>query len=112
MSLLRLLTAGKSLIGVPSTPSRYKLSDPRSMPKFRSTVNPFKSKTAKVEAAEAGPSQSPAPAPAPAPPIEKMEPAQEPRANDRPAEIAEIVRTPIDAAEPMETTVAGEPPGK
>src|SRR5438105_3107576 len=49
MSLLRLLTAGKSLTGLKQLPGRYKISDPRSMPKFRSTVNPFKSKTAKTE---------------------------------------------------------------
>ena len=52
MSLLRLLTAGKSLIGVKSTVARYTFSDPRSMPKFRSTVNPFKTKTEKIGAAE------------------------------------------------------------
>src|SRR2546430_815807 len=52
MSLLRLLTAGKSLIGVKSTVARYTFSDPRSMPKFRSTVNPFKAKTEKIGAAE------------------------------------------------------------
>ena len=49
MSLMRLLTAGKSLTGLKQLPGRYKISDPRSMPKFRSTVNPFKSKTAKTE---------------------------------------------------------------
>src|SRR6184192_2345132 len=52
MSLLRLLTAGKSLIGVKSTVARYTFSDPRSMPKFRSTVNPFKTKTEKIGAAD------------------------------------------------------------
>src|SRR5437660_8597384 len=50
MSLLRLLTAGKSLIGVPPLKGRYRMSNPGSMPKFRSTVNPFKAKAEKTEA--------------------------------------------------------------
>ena len=44
MSLLRLLTAGKCLIGGQRTIGRYKFSDPRSMPKFGAGTNPFKPK--------------------------------------------------------------------
>ena len=107
MSLLRLLTAGKSLIGVPSTTGRYKLSDPRSMPKFRSTVNPFKSKTANADAAAGANPATPV-----VMPIEKAEPPQESHASERPAEVAEIVRTTVDAAEQVEPPMAREEPSK
>jgi hypothetical protein len=36
MSLVRLLTAGKSLVGIQDLKSRYRLSDPRALPKFGS----------------------------------------------------------------------------
>src|SRR5690349_6112221 len=36
MSLVRLLTAGKSLIGIQDSKSRYRSVDPRAMPKFGS----------------------------------------------------------------------------
>src|ERR1041385_5690035 len=97
MSLLRLLTAGKSLIGVPSTTGRYKLSDPRSMPKFRSTVNPFKSKTANADAAAGANPATPV-----VMPNKKASPPKESRASERRAEVAKIVRTPVDAAEQVE----------
>jgi hypothetical protein len=48
MSLLRLLTAGKSLVGMQPVAGRYKLSDPRAMPKFGAGKNPFKSKPEKI----------------------------------------------------------------
>jgi hypothetical protein len=47
MSLLRLLTAGKSLIGVQQATGRYRLPDPRSMPKFGD--GKIKTRPAKVE---------------------------------------------------------------
>jgi hypothetical protein len=34
MSLMRLLTAGRSLVGMPHGAVRYRMSDPRAMPKF------------------------------------------------------------------------------
>jgi len=43
MSLLRLLTAGRSSVGAKPM-GRYKFSDPGSMPKFGSGPNPFKTK--------------------------------------------------------------------
>ena len=49
MKLLRLLTAGKSLIGVQQVAGRYRMTDPRAMPKFGEGKNPFKGKTEKVE---------------------------------------------------------------
>lgn len=42
MSLLRLLTAGKSLVGLGQPESRYELSRHPSLPKFGSKRNPFK----------------------------------------------------------------------
>src|ERR1051326_8683882 len=36
MSLVRLLTAGKSLVGIQDSKSRYRSVDPRAMPKFGS----------------------------------------------------------------------------
>lgn len=42
MSLLRLLTAGKSLIGLKNPARRYILSRPGALPKFNSKKNPFR----------------------------------------------------------------------
>jgi hypothetical protein len=47
MSLLRLLTAGRSWVGAKPM-GRYKFSDPGSMPKFGSGPNPFKTKEKEV----------------------------------------------------------------
>ena len=44
MSLLRLLSAGKSLVGSNDANTRYEMGDPRAMPKFISAKNPFRSK--------------------------------------------------------------------
>jgi hypothetical protein len=49
MSLVRLLTAGKSLVGgVHDSAARYRMSDPRAMPRFGSARNPFQSKESKA----------------------------------------------------------------
>lgn len=54
MSLLRLLTAGKSLVGMRDAESRYRVTSQRLLPHFGSTRNPFsnraKAETAKIEA--------------------------------------------------------------
>lgn len=42
MSLLRLLTAGKSLVGLKKSESRYHLPGEKSLPKFGSKKNPFR----------------------------------------------------------------------
>jgi len=52
MRLVRLLTAGKSLVGLENSQSRYQMSDPRAMPKFGSERNPFRA-SAKPSAARA-----------------------------------------------------------
>ncbi len=44
MSLLRLLTTGKSLVGVNETESRYRLTRQRLLPQFGPTRNPFENK--------------------------------------------------------------------
>jgi hypothetical protein len=49
MSLLRLLTAGKSLIGVQQETGRYRMTNPKAMPKFGDGTNPFQAKAAKAE---------------------------------------------------------------
>ena len=41
MSLLRLLTAGESLVGLKQPTSRYRLSEPGALPKFGSERNPL-----------------------------------------------------------------------
>ena len=45
MSLMRLLTAGKSWAGGKDDIVRYRMTDPRAMPKFGSARNPFRSTT-------------------------------------------------------------------
>jgi hypothetical protein len=54
MSLLRLLTTGKSLVGLKDLESRYRLSTQRLLPQFGPTRNPFrgngKSEPARTEA--------------------------------------------------------------
>src|SRR5437899_11255110 len=45
MKLLRLLTAGRSMVGVKDSNGRYQMGDPRSMPKFESAKNPFRNKS-------------------------------------------------------------------
>ena len=51
MSLLRLLSAGKSLVGLKDSTARYRMGHPRSMPKFGSGKNPFQSKGTNSQAA-------------------------------------------------------------
>src|SRR2546421_12914587 len=48
MSLMRLLTAGKSWGGGKDPEVRYRMTDPRALPKFGSAKNPFRS-TAKAK---------------------------------------------------------------
>lgn len=42
MSLLRLLTAGKSLVGLRNSEHRYHLNSQRALPRFRAKQNPFR----------------------------------------------------------------------
>ena len=54
MSLLRLLTAGRSLVGLKKAETRYHLPGERSLPKFGSKKNPFR---ATVVPEKAGPGE-------------------------------------------------------
>src|SRR5262245_40632196 len=49
MSLMRLLSAGKSLVGVNESTSRYRMGKPGMMPKFGSGNNPFRSGVTQAE---------------------------------------------------------------
>src|SRR5258708_22903170 len=73
MSLVRLLTTGKSLVGMQDNLSRYRLTKHRLLPKFGSKKNPF------------------------APPI-KAEPTK-PAANEAPLAVAEPVPSAPTQAE-------------
>ena len=63
MSLVRLLTTGKSLVGMQDNISRYRLTKQRLLPKFGSDKNPF-APPPKTEPAKPAPVEAP-PAPAP-----------------------------------------------
>ena len=73
MSLLRLLSAGKSLVGLKDSTPQYRMGDPRAMPKFGSAANPFRQKREKDPAVSSEPKSSkalaapPSPAPTPMP---------------------------------------------
>ncbi len=58
MSLLRLLTTGKSLVDVRDTECRYRMSTQRLLPHFGSTRNPFRTETKPQMPTEAQPPQS------------------------------------------------------
>ncbi len=68
MGLLRLLTAGKSLVGLKDPEARYRMTDSRALPKFGSEKNPFnrprKSDPAENPPASIAPVQQEAPKPA------------------------------------------------
>src|SRR5260370_17800742 len=51
MRMVRLLAAGKSLVGAKDPGIRYRMTDPRALPKFGSARNPFRSKP-KLEPAQ------------------------------------------------------------
>ena len=57
MSLLRLLTAGRSLIGL-KEPARYREAGPRALPKFVGKQQPFGATSGSAVAAEPGASAS------------------------------------------------------
>ena len=66
MSLLRLLSTGKSLVGLEESNPRYRMGDPRSLPKFGST-NPFQTKKPSTQPEQpATPAATPVPASTPA----------------------------------------------
>lgn len=80
MSLLRLLSAGKSLVGLKPEAARYRMSDPRAMPRFGSDRNPFQARKT------LSPDAPPAPAPAVEAPGPVVTPKVEPAATAPEAE--------------------------
>src|ERR1041384_2499165 len=58
MRMVRLLTAGKSLVGSKDGTVRYQMSDPRAMPKFGSAKNLFR-EAAKGQGGEGGGGRAP-----------------------------------------------------
>src|SRR5258708_38325339 len=61
MSLLRLLTAGKSLVGLNKSEARYHLPGERALPEFGGKKNPFRATVMpeKVESNQAGGTAAP-----------------------------------------------------
>jgi hypothetical protein len=98
MSLLRLLSAGKSLVGLKPEAARYRMSDPRAMPRFGSGRNPFQARKTLSPDAPLAPVSSAATTPAveaPGPVVTpKVEPVAvaaaetEPQARPEPATVA------------------------
>src|SRR5713226_5980902 len=62
MSLLRLLTTGKSLVGLRNSDSRYQVTRQRWLPKFGSKKNPFRTRSSLVPAPVSGEAQQALPA--------------------------------------------------
>ncbi|HZQ46255.1 MAG TPA: hypothetical protein VFC07_04525, partial [Verrucomicrobiae bacterium] len=102
MSLLRLLAAGRSLIGMRETVSPYRMRTANLLPKFGSPKNPFmcapKTEPANPEPAAATPATPAVPAAAVKPATAKTEPAKmetislfdaKPVASPMPAKVAE-----------------------
>jgi len=63
MSLMRLLSAGKSWVSGKDEAVRYRLSDPRALPKFGSEKNPFRSTTRSGQPVDSISSAQPTPPP-------------------------------------------------
>src|SRR5690242_1312099 len=61
MSLMRFLSAGKSLIGVTENTSRYRMGKPGMMPKFGAGKNPFSSGVKQAEGQGGGAARPPSP---------------------------------------------------
>jgi hypothetical protein len=94
MSLLRLLTAGRSLVGLKKSETRYHVTRQRLLPKFAAKRNPFGKSTEKpaetaksqrCEAADVGPGQ----------PVQNVAPAEpQPKTTGQPAEIIRVPASP------------------
>ena len=80
MSLLRLLSAGKSWVGSNDSATRYQMGDPRAMPRFGSAKNPFAKKQAEQPPTAAPERETPIVTP----PAERPKPAPVSREPRRP----------------------------
>jgi hypothetical protein len=92
MSLLRLLTAGKSLVGLKKSETRYHLPSERALPKFGSKKNPFRA-TALPEQGQ------PAPEKANEPRVDPSVSVHEEKAQDRPEVVSEPPNNPAAVTE-------------
>src|SRR5437660_220499 len=63
MSLARLLTSGKSLVGLKNSTSRYRMNSKGLLPKFGSDKNPFSSAAPEAEPAPVAPAPATGPIP-------------------------------------------------
>lgn len=113
MSLGKLLTAGKSLVGLHDSNSRYRLQK-GALPKFESSKNPFAARPAAGEPAMEPGGELALPNMAPEPPAVKMKRTQalpilaaEPKAPMQPARPVQD-ETPVEA-KPVEAVKAAEP---
>src|SRR5271169_1831879 len=93
MSLLRLLTAGRSLVGSKNPEARYHLSQAGALPRFGAKKNPFRA-TTKPEAAQSAALASTSAVNEPEGPVV---PAPVPGAS------ASIEASPVGSGEPLST---------
>ena len=93
MSLLRLLAAGRSLVGMKDTTSRYRMRTANLLPKFVSPKNPFAT-TPKTAPAKTEPAAVPT---SPAPAASKPEPVK-------------METTPLFDCKPKQVTAAAKAP--
>jgi hypothetical protein len=116
MSLLRLLTTGKSLVGMSDTNSRYRMRTRRALPKFGPAKNPFAAPTpgsetpggsagsspAKLETASLFESDAPQPvSPKPAKPAPAKQPKTPPPQPTDAAAPAKIEARPVTSLAPL-----------
>ena len=74
MSLVRLLTAGKSLVGLKESESRYRVSRQRLLPRFEAKRNPFGERAKHAAQPEPSAVQESTPPPAQVSPAESVSP--------------------------------------
>jgi hypothetical protein len=89
MSLGRLLTAGRSLVGGHNSGVQYRMTSPKAMPKFGSAKNPFRS-TASPETIT---DEAPQPGPVVQPVAREQEPVK-PVASPAPATVGQALKAP------------------
>jgi hypothetical protein len=89
MSIVRLLAAGKSLVGAQNASSRYRMDKRARLPKFGSTKNPFASEQRRPAVTEPAASEAASPRQA-APAPESVARAKEPAASPTPPATARL----------------------
>lgn len=98
MSMVRLLTAGKCLVGLKDSTARYRMANAKSLPKFESNKNPFRT-TTRAPLAEA--QQTLLLAPDPEPQTVPVQPKQTPSTVQVPApDASPVVQKPASNSTP------------